>query len=142
MRVIMSLINLMRRMSALTVLGAAMSSAHALPPQEVAPVKLPHGGHGVDGPFFPSTRVAPVLPSTGATLQQQAQRRVDARLGGNTVLSNGAAVTKAQAQSSGLGFVAKHFDEIDAKHTGRVTMSDVRQFIQQRQVQAEQEQQE
>ncbi|MBE0630927.1 MAG: 2-oxoglutarate dehydrogenase, partial [Burkholderia vietnamiensis] len=82
-----------------------------------------------------------VLPSTGATLQQQAQQRVDARLGGNTVLSNGAAVTKAQAQSSGLGFVAKHFDEIDAKHTGRVTMSDVRQFIQQRQVQAQQEQQ-
>jgi len=108
----------------------------------VAPVKLPRGGHGVDGPFFPSTRVAPVLPSTGATLQQQAQKRVDARLGGNTVLSNGAAVTKAQAQGSGLGFVAKHFDEIDAKHTGRVTMSDVRQFIQQRQVQAEQEQQE
>ncbi|KAB0653974.1 2-oxoglutarate dehydrogenase [Burkholderia sp. AU33545] len=142
MRVIMSLINLMRRMSASIVLGAVMSSAHALPPQAVAPVKLPHGGHGVDGPFFPSTRVAPVLPSTGATLQQQAQRRVDARLGGNTVLSNGAAVTKAQAQSSGLGFVAKHFDEIDAKHTGRVTMSDVRQFIQQRQVQAEQEQQE
>ncbi|KVH46960.1 hypothetical protein [Burkholderia diffusa] len=142
MRVIMSLINLMRRMPPLIVLGAVMSSAHALPPQAVAPVKLPRGGHGVDGPFFPSTRVAPVLPSTGATLQQQAQKRVDARLGGNTVLSNGAAVTKAQAQSSGLGFVAKHFDEIDTKHTGRVTMSDVRQFIQQRQVQAEQEQQE
>ncbi|RQR32528.1 MULTISPECIES: 2-oxoglutarate dehydrogenase [unclassified Burkholderia] len=142
MRVIMSLINLMRRMSPLVVLGALMSSAHALPPQAVAPVKLPRGGHGVDGPFFPSTRVAPVLPSTGATLQQQAQKRVDARLGGNTVLSNGAAVTKAQAQSGGLGFVAKHFDEIDAKHTGRVTMSDVRQFIQQRQVQAQQEQQE
>ncbi len=138
----MSLFNLMRRMSPLIVLGAVMSSAHALPPQAVAPVKLPRGGHGVDGPFFPSTRVAPVLPSTGATLQQQAQKRVDARLGGNTVLSNGAAVTKAQAQSGGLGFVAKHFDEIDAKHTGRVTMSDVRQFIQQRQVQAQQEQQE
>jgi hypothetical protein len=126
----------------LIVLGAVMSAAHALPPQAVAPVKLPHGGHGVDGPFFPSNRVAPVLPSTGATLQQQAQKRVDARLGGNTLLGNGAAVTKAQAQSSGLGFVAKHFDEIDAKHTGRVTMSDVRQFIQQRQVQAQQEQQE
>ncbi len=138
----MSPINLKRRMCSLIVLGAVMSAAHALPPQAVAPVKLPHGGHGVDGPFFPSTRVAPVLPSTGATLQQQAQKRVDARLGGNTVLGNGAAVTKAQAQSSGLGFVAKHFDEIDAKHTGRVTMNDVRQFIQQRQVQAQQEQQE
>ncbi|AJY04128.1 hypothetical protein AK36_4765 [Burkholderia vietnamiensis LMG 10929] len=129
-------------MAAVIVVGAVTSGAYALPPQAVAPVKLPRGAHGVDGPFFPSTRAAPVLPSTGATLQQQAQQRVDARLGGNTVLSNGAAVTKAQAQSSGLGFVAKHFDEIDAKHTGRVTMSDVRQFIQQRQVQAQQEQQE
>jgi hypothetical protein len=128
-------------MAAVIVVGAATSGAYALPPQAVAPVKLPRGAHGVDGPFFPSTRAAPVLPSTGATLQQQAQQRVDARLGGNTVLSNGAAVTKAQAQSSGLGFVAKHFDAIDAKHTGRVTMSDVRQFIQQRQVQAQQEQQ-
>ncbi|MGS0896786.1 2-oxoglutarate dehydrogenase [Burkholderia stagnalis] len=128
-------------MSPLIVLGAMVSSAHALPPQAVAPVKLPHGGHGVDGPFFPSTRVAPVLPSTGTTLQQQAQQRVDARLGGKTALSNGAAVTKAQAQSSGLGYVSKHFDEIDAKHTGRVTLSDVRQYIQQRQVQAQQEQQ-
>ncbi|CAM2179803.1 2-oxoglutarate dehydrogenase E3 [Burkholderia latens] len=137
----MSLLNLMRHMSLSIVVGAVTSSAYALPPQAVAPVKLPHGAHGVDGPFFPSTRAAPVLPSTGATLQQQAQKRVDARLGGNTVLSNGAAVTKAQAQSSGLGFVAKHFDEIDAKHTGRVTMSDVRQFIQQRQVQAQQEHQ-
>ncbi|MBR7959681.1 2-oxoglutarate dehydrogenase [Burkholderia sp. AU19243] len=141
MRAIMSLLNLMRHMSLSIVVGAVTSSAYALPPQAVAPVKLPHGAHGVDGPFFPSTRAAPVLPSTGATLQQQAQKRVDARLGGNTVLSNGAAVTKAQAQSSGLGFVAKHFDEIDAKHTGRVTMSDVRQFIQQRQVQAQQEHQ-
>ncbi|AJY10057.1 MULTISPECIES: hypothetical protein [Burkholderia] len=138
----MSLLNSMRRISSLIVAGAMASSAYALPPQAVAPVKLPRGAHGVDGPFFPATRAAPVLPSTGATLQQQAQQRVDARLGGNTVLSNGAAVTKAQAQSSGLGFVAQHFDEIDAKHTGRVTMSDVRQFIQQRQLQQQQNQQE
>jgi len=129
-------------MSPLIVVAATIGSAYALPPQPVAPVKLPHGTRGVDGPFFPSHRVAPVLPSTGATLQQQAQRRVDARLGGNTVLSNGAAVTKAQAQSSGLGYIAKHFDEIDAKHTGRVTMSDVRQYLQQRQLQQQQEQQE
>ncbi|MDI9701448.1 2-oxoglutarate dehydrogenase, partial [Burkholderia cenocepacia] len=69
MRAIMSLIQLMRRMSPLIVLGAAMSSAYALPPQAVAPVKLPHGGRGVDGPFFPATRAAPVDGNTGAALQ-------------------------------------------------------------------------
>jgi hypothetical protein len=135
MRVIMSLIKLMRRISPLIVLGAVMSSAHALPPQAVAPVTLPHGSRGVDGPFFPQNRVAAVLPSTGATLQQQAQQRVEARLGANTVLSNGASVTKAQAQSSGLGYVSKHFDEIDSAHTGRVSMADVRTYIQKQQLQ-------
>ena len=112
-----------------------MSSAHALPPQAVAPVTLPHGSRGVDGPFFPQNRVAAVLPSTGATLQQQAQQRVEARLGANTVLSNGASVTKAQAQSSGLGYVSKHFDAIDSAHTGRVSMADVRTYIQKQQLQ-------
>jgi hypothetical protein len=98
--------------------------------QAVAPVQLPKGGHGVDGPFFPSNRPAPLTPSTGTQLQQQAQQRVEARLGANTALSNGASITKAQAQSSGLGYISQHFDQIDTAHTGRVSMSDVRQYLQ------------
>ena len=98
--------------------------------QAVAPVQLPKGGHGVDGPFFPSNRPAPLTPSTGTQLQQQAQQRVEARLGSNSALSNGASITKAQAQSSGLGYIAQHFDQIDTAHTGRVSMSDVRQYLQ------------
>ncbi|MCP3707263.1 2-oxoglutarate dehydrogenase [Paraburkholderia sp. CNPSo 3274] len=98
--------------------------------QAVAPVQLPKGGHGVDGPFFPSSRPAPLTPSTGTQLQQQAQQRVEARLGANSALSNGASITKAQAQSSGLGYIAQHFDQIDTAHTGRVSMSDVRQYLQ------------
>jgi hypothetical protein len=126
MRVIMSLFDVLRRISPLIVLGCLASSAHALPPQAVAPVTLPNGARGVDGPFFPQNRAAPVTASTGLLLQ-----RLEARLGANTALSNGAAVTKAQAQSQGLGFVAKHFDAIDASHKGSVTMSDVRQYLQQ-----------
>ena len=98
--------------------------------QAVAPVQLPKGGHGVDGPFFPSSRPAPLTPSTGTQLQQQAQQRVEARLGANSALNNGASITKAQAQSSGLGYIAQHFDQIDTAHTGRVSMSDVRQYLQ------------
>ena len=97
----MSSINrLSRILSIVIVLGAAMGSAHAAT-QDVAPVTLPKGGHGVDGPFFPTNRVAAVTPSTGTQLQQQAQQRIDARMGANSVLSNGASITKAQAQSSG-----------------------------------------
>lgn len=98
--------------------------------QAVAPVQLPKGGHGVDGPFFPSNRPAPLTPSTGTQLQQQAQQRVAARLGANSALSNGASITKAQAQSSGLGYIAQHFDQIDTAHTGRVSMGDVQQYLQ------------
>lgn len=129
----MSLFDTLRRAFALIVFSIMAAKAGAAGLQAVAPVRLPSQGMGVDGPFFPRTRVAPVAPTTGAALQQQAQQRLEARLGANTVLSNGAAVTKAQAQSNNLGFIAKHFDEIDSTHTGRVSMNDVRQYLQSKQ---------
>ncbi|MGF6266683.1 hypothetical protein OKW49_007676 [Paraburkholderia youngii] len=129
----MSSIDILRRTLALIVLGVVVGSAHALPPQPVAPVTLPHGGHGVDGPFFPHDRASAVAPTTGLTLQQQAQQRMESRLGANSVLSNGSSITKAQAQSNGLGYIARHFDEIDSAHSGRVTLNDVRQYLQQHQ---------
>jgi hypothetical protein len=127
----MSLFDMLRRVYPLLVLGCLIGSAHALPPQAVAPATPPSGARGVDGPFFPQNRVAPVAPSTGTALQQEAQQRLEARLGANTALSNGAAVTKTQAQAAGLGYVAKHFDQIDSSHKGSVSLSDVRQYLQQ-----------
>lgn len=129
----MSPIDMLRRLSPWIALGLLAGAAHAATLQSVAPVQLPHRGSGVDGPYFPRARAAAVTPSTGNDLAQQAQQRLDARLGANTVFSNGAAITKAQAQTNGLGYIAKHFDEIDTAHTGRVTMSDVKQYLQQRQ---------
>ncbi|MFM0277008.1 2-oxoglutarate dehydrogenase [Paraburkholderia sediminicola] len=127
----MSLFDMLRRVSPLIALGCFIGSAHALPPQAVAPATPPSGSRGVDGPFFPQNRATPIAPSTGTALQQEAQQRLEARLGANTVLSNGAAVTKTQAQTAGLGYVAQHFDQIDASHKGSVTMDDVRQYLQQ-----------
>ena len=127
----MSLFDMLRRVSPLIAFGCFIGSAHALPPQAVAPATPPSGARGVDGPFFPQNRAAPIAPSTGTALQQEAQQRLEARLGANTALSNGAAVTKTQAQTEGLGYVAKHFDQIDTSHKGSVTMNDVRQYLQQ-----------
>ncbi|WP_206952631.1 2-oxoglutarate dehydrogenase [Trinickia acidisoli] len=129
----MSLIDMLRRLSPWIAFGLLAGAAHAATLQSVAPVQLPNRGSGVDGPYFPRTRAAAVIPSTGNDLAQQAQQRLDEHLGANTVLGNGAAITKAQAQANGLGYIAKHFDEIDTAHSGRVTMSDVRQYLQQRQ---------
>ncbi|NLP63571.1 hypothetical protein [Paraburkholderia sacchari] len=117
--------------AAQTTTGATTQAATDGTTQAVAPVKLPQGGHGVDGPFFPANRPMPVTPSTGTQLQNEAQKRVEARLGANSVLSNGASITKEQAQSNGLGYIAQHFDQIDSAHTGRISMSDVRQYLQQ-----------
>jgi hypothetical protein len=128
----MSPIDMLWRILPVIVVGAVIGSAQAAT-QSVAPVTLPKGAHGVDGPFFPNRRAAPVVPSSGTDLQQQAQQRIDARMGGNSVLSNGASVTKAQAQTSGLGFIAKHFDEIDTQHSGRVSLNDVKQYLKQQQ---------
>ncbi|SIT49548.1 conserved exported hypothetical protein [Paraburkholderia ribeironis] len=111
-------------------LGAVLGNAQAAT-QAVAPVTLPKGGHGVDGPFFPARRAAAVAPSTGTQLQQQAQQRIEARMGAASVLGNGASITRAQAQGSGLGYIEKHFDEIDTTHSGRVSLNDVRQYLQQ-----------
>ncbi|MBB3001692.1 2-oxoglutarate dehydrogenase [Paraburkholderia tropica] len=115
----------------LVVCAAAVNAQAAT--QSVAPVQLPQGAHGVDGPFFPSNRPAPVTPSTGTQLQDAAQSRIEARLGANASLSNGASITKTQAQDSGLGYIAQHFDQIDTAHTGRVSMSDVRTYLQKQQ---------
>ncbi|CAB3768174.1 2-oxoglutarate dehydrogenase [Paraburkholderia humisilvae] len=135
----MSTIAMLRRAASLIVpgvigmLSVVVFDAQAWAAQAVAPVTLPKGGHGVDGPFFPSNRPGPIAPSSGTQLQQQAQQRIEARLGGTSALANGASITQAQAQSSGLGFIAKHFAQIDTAHTGRVTMNDVRQYLQQQQ---------
>ncbi|PTB17911.1 2-oxoglutarate dehydrogenase [Trinickia symbiotica] len=129
----MSPIDMLRRLSILMLLSVLAGGVGAATLQSVAPVQLPHRGSGVDGPYFPRTRVTATMPTTGNDLAQQAQQRLDARLGANTVLSNGAAITKTQAQANGLGYIAKHFDQIDTTHSGRVTMSDVRQYLQQRQ---------
>ncbi|AOJ03086.1 hypothetical protein WS70_15675 [Burkholderia mayonis] len=117
---------------ALIVAATFALSASAETLQAVSSVPPLHGG--VDGPFFPkaaSAVPASASATTGVQLQQQAQSRLAASLGASGALGNGAAVTKAQAQASGLGYVAKHFDEIDAAHTGKVTLKQVQQFIEQ-----------
>lgn len=130
----MTSIEIVRRSCALIVLGALTASAHAAGFQAVAPVTLQQRAGGVDGPYFPKTRVAAVAPTTGNALQQQAQQRIEARLGANGVLASGAAITKTQASSNGLGYIAQHFGEIDTAHSGRVSMDDVRRYLQAKQM--------
>lgn len=126
----MRFIPVLRYVAAATVLCAAVGSAYAAPVQSVSDA-VPANGGGVDGPFFPRAHNATAAPTTGVTLQQQAQQRLASSLGAEGALQNGAAVTKAQAKTDGLGYVAAHFDQIDTARSGTVTMKEVQQYLKQ-----------
>ncbi|AJK45770.1 MULTISPECIES: hypothetical protein [Burkholderia] len=115
---------------ALPLLPAAPAFAAA--PQAVStPVPLKGG---VDGPFFPRQPLAaPAEATTGNDLSQQAQSRLASSLATNSALADNQSITKAQAQANGLPFIAQHFDQIDTAHSGRVTMQEVRQYLQRQQ---------
>ena len=89
---------------------------------------------GVDGPFLPRRPLAaPAAATTGNDLAQQAQSRLASSLATNSALANGQSITKAQAQADGLPFIARNFEQIDTAHSGRVSMQQVRQYLQQQQ---------
>ncbi|MFL9875122.1 hypothetical protein [Paraburkholderia megapolitana] len=110
-------------------LAAVAGGAFAVPLQAVSTATPPKGG-GVDGPFFPRVAVAtPASETTGADLQRQAQMRLSTSLAANGALANGATLTKAQAQASGLDYVAKNFSQIDTAGSGKVSLKDVQQYL-------------
>lgn len=129
----MSQISLLRRASLAAALVLGAGSAFASTLQAVSPA-TPLPGGGVDGPFLQrGARAASATPSTGAALQREAQNRLATSLRANKAFSNDAAITKAQAQASGLGYVALHFQEIDTAQSGKVTLKQVQQYLQQQQ---------
>ena len=124
----------LRPCATLLALLTTAVSAQSLPTQRVAAVGTATTRGGIDGPFAPqalATTEAPVADSTGSALDDQAQQRLVSSLGANGALAQHQAITKAQAQAHGLGFVATHFEQIDRTHSGHVTLDDVEAFVQQ-----------
>ncbi len=77
----------------------------------------------------PESRVAPTTPPTrGAELRAQVDRKLAAAFDSADVAHTGT-LTRAQAQAAGLGFVARHFDEIDTQRSGVVRFDDVRRYL-------------
>ncbi|PPU38388.1 2-oxoglutarate dehydrogenase [Xanthomonas arboricola] len=125
----------LRYCTPLFALLASAVGAQSLPMQSVSAVGHSNGG-GVDGPFRPKsqpTSAPPTADSVGDTLEAQAQQRIASSLGANGALAQHKAITKQEAQANGLGFVATHFEQIDLTHSGRVTLDDVKAYVQQRQ---------
>ncbi len=77
----------------------------------------------------PSQRKAAVRPpAAGADLRAQVERKLRANFDAADTTGAGS-ITRAQAQAAGLGFVANHFDRIDAGATGRVTFDDLKRYL-------------
>jgi hypothetical protein len=77
----------------------------------------------------PQSRKASTAPPTeGAALRAQVEQKLKAAFDAADVGHVGS-LTRDQANASGLGFVAKHFDEIDRQKSGAVRFDDVKRFL-------------
>ena len=67
-------------------------------------------------------------PTEGAALRAEVERKLKRAFDDADVGRTGS-VTRQQADAAGLGFVARHFDEIDRQGRGAVRFDDVRRYL-------------
>jgi len=67
-------------------------------------------------------------PVEGAALRAEVERKLRRAFDAADVGRTGS-VTRQQANAAGLGFVVRHFDEIDRQRSGTVRFDDVRRYL-------------
>lgn len=67
-------------------------------------------------------------PTEGAALRAQVEHKLKAAFDAADVGHVGS-LTREQAGAAGLGFVVRHFDEIDRQKAGAVRFDDVKRFL-------------
>ncbi len=67
-------------------------------------------------------------PTEGAALRAQVERKLKQDFDAAD-LSHAGALTRQQAASAGMGFIAQHFDEIDRQKAGAVRFDDVKRYL-------------
>ena len=111
--------------AALVVVPLFASSAQALTASADAPMRDPW----VPADTRKAAAAAPTAAQTsGAELQKQVERKLKKSFD-EAVVSNDGTLTAAQAEAAGLGFVVKHFSEIDQRKAGAVRFEDVTRFM-------------
>jgi hypothetical protein len=74
-------------------------------------------------------RVAAEAPTRGASLQAQVEAKLRAPFDAAAV---DGVLTRDRAAAAGLGFIARHFDEIDREGRGTIRFGDYRRFLAER----------
>jgi hypothetical protein len=104
--------------AAIAMLCCALATAADEPPP-------PHSD-----PYLPPAQRIPAReqPASGAALRQQALEKLHARFN-SADRNHDALLTKEEAQAGGLGFVVKHFAQIDRAQRGAVSFDDLRAYM-------------
>ncbi len=114
---------------------AAMSLAASLPLPLLAQSPKATSEVPMLDPYLPPTvrKELPLSPpvAEGAALRAQVERKLKAGFDAAAKDGNGA-LTREQARSAGLGFIADHFDAIDTRGAGVVRFDDYKRFLKER----------
>jgi hypothetical protein len=122
------------RRTSLWLLSVALAGAapFVLAPLDAAaadPVSV-QSAQPLRDPWVPpeSRKPSTTAPTEGAALRAQAEHKLKQAFDAADVSHTGS-LTLRPASAAGLGFVAKHFDEIDQQKTGAVRFDDVKRFL-------------
>jgi|GEM_PF-1501954 len=85
----------------------------------------------------PAARIpSAATPARGAELRAAVERKLESAFDAADTQHTGV-VTRAQAKAAGLGFIDRHFDDIDTRRSGVIRFDDVMRFLDQRRPAAE-----
>jgi hypothetical protein len=106
-------------------IAAAMPVARAADPPAPAVIETPYRD-----PYVPpqSRPAQPAEAKRGAALQAQAQGELAAAFAAADLAHKGT-LTRDEARAGGLGYVAKHFDDIDTAKRGAVSFDDLVRYL-------------
>jgi len=110
-----------------------MGTAHLVPAASAAGADEPKvlaPGPALRDPWVPpeSRKPSAAPPTQGAALRTQVERKLRQAFEAADVDHVGT-LTRKQASASGMGYVARHFDQMDRRKTGKVRFEDVKRYL-------------
>ena len=114
----------------LAIASLAVSSALAPLAADAAEPMAAGAQQPLRDPWVPPEARSPskTPPSEGSALRADVERKLKRAFDDADVGRTGS-LTRQQATAAGLGFVARHFDEIDRQKRGAVRFEDVKRYL-------------
>lgn len=119
----------MKAISCMAVILSGIASVCAAQADlEAARAASPHAD-----PYVPPAKRIPSTqpPASGPALQAQALQKLKKQFNAADRGHTGV-LTAEQARAGGLGYVAKNFEQIDARKSGKVSFEQVQEFLEQK----------